>query len=207
MNKDLPNYVKFANIIELPENTPVFSPGDQCSKFFYLLSGSVRVDMLSKSGKEILLYRVNPGETCVITTACLISRERYSASATIEKKSRVCVVDAENFQEALVKSSAFRNLVFKTFADRMAALLSKIEEISFTPLEARLAKRLLELDDDQKNVLKVTHEQLAQDLGSAREVISRKLSLWEKQKLIHRQRGKIQLVYVEQLKRIAEINA
>ena len=186
--------------IELAAGTHVFKPGDNCQNFFYLLEGSIRVDMLAHSGRSIMLYRFGAGETCVLTTACLFSQEKYSASATVEASVKAIMVSASEFQAELVANTEFRDIVFKTFALRMSSLMSKIDDVAFTPLDIRLATRLLELTGNEENIAVVTHEQLALDIGSAREVVSRRLKAWEKKNWVVNQRGLIKIIEQDHLR-------
>lgn len=178
------------HMANLPAGTAVFRDGDACENFYLVKSGSIRVDLINSFGKSILLYRIGPEETCILTTSCLICDENYSAEAVTESKVTVVVIPKAEFQRYLNESSLFRALVFRSFSQRLAAMMARIDEISFSSLGSRIAHRLLELATDC-NQIAITHEQLAHDIGSAREVISRKLVEMENEGLLERGRGKV----------------
>ena len=200
----VPDCLKGADIVALPKGARVFQAGERCDQFFYLVSGAIRVDLLGKSGRTIMLYRFGAKETCVLTTSCLLSGDAYCAEAHVEEDATACVVPYTAFETRLNDSSAFRRLVFSSFSERLAAMMAKIEEIAFVPIETRLADRVLQLRA-KTPVIHATHGQLAADLGTSREVVSRKLAQWEKLGLIERGRGSFRLLNVQELRRMATL--
>ena len=198
-----PACLKNAPIVTLPKGARIFQVGDPCSHFFYLLSGSVRVDFIAKNGKTIMLYRFGAAQTCVLTTSCLLSGEDYCAEANAETDITACALPLSDFDAQLNASSEFRRLVLTSFAQRIAAMMSKLEEVAFAPIDARLASRALEMQSQDCHVL-ATHEQLAADLGTAREVVSRKLAEWENLGLIKRARGSFHILNVLALRHMAQ---
>ena len=197
----VPSYLIEYPILSLSAGAKVFKTGDSCEQFVYLLDGSIRVDLISVSGKEIMLYRFGSGQTCVLTTACLLSGEAYSAEATVEWDSRAIVLSLSQFQIQLDQSQPFRQLVFTSFAQKLASMMAKIEEISFRSLERRLASSLMGLAEHNSK-LSVTHEQLALLSGSAREVVSRKLGQWQDLGWLIRGRGCIEIVKPAEIQRL-----
>ncbi|MBS0394637.1 MAG: Crp/Fnr family transcriptional regulator [Proteobacteria bacterium] len=177
----------------LPAGAVAFEPGAACEHFLLLLAGSVRVELLSESGREIVLYRVEPGETCVLTTACLLARERYGARAVAETEAVAALVPRALFERLLASSAAFRDFVFAAQASRLTTLLALVEEVAFGRLDARLARRLLELAGADGAVL-LTHQALAAELGTAREVVSRLLKDLERRGWIRLERGGLALL-------------
>ncbi|MEO1029296.1 MAG: Crp/Fnr family transcriptional regulator [Pseudomonadota bacterium] len=200
----IPNPLKGAMKVSLPAGTRVFQSGDACRQFFFLISGKIRVDLTSKSGKSIMLYRFGADETCILTTSCLLSGDDYCAEAHVEEDVEALVLPIDQFQQRLDQSHAFRQLVFDSYSRRLIAMMAKIEDVAFVPIERRLAERVIELAD-QDHRISATHEQLAHDLGSAREVISRKLSLWQKHGLIERSRGAFQIVDMAGIHNLASL--
>lgn len=198
----IPDCLKPFNKVSLEAGTRLFQSGDSCQQFVYLLQGSIRVDLLALSGKEVMLYRFGEGETCILTTSCLLSGDLYSAQAFAEQDITAIVVPVAQFQKLLNESGEFRQLVFASFAHRLVSMIAKIEEISFLSLDRRLANLLTGMVDNNKS-LSVTHEQLAAVLGTAREVVSRKLGSWEKKGWLIRGRGTIELVNPEEINRLA----
>jgi len=190
--------------LKLGAGTTVFQNGLECENFYFLLRGTVRVDLINSDGKSVLLYRIEPNETCILTTSCLLADEVYCAEAITETEVEVIAVPRAEFLKLLDRSADFRALVFHSFSSRLSTMMGKIDEVSFASIDQRLARRLLELGGDGA-VIDVTHEQLAKDLGSAREVISRKLLDWEKQKIINRGRGSVQVTAVDAINRLANL--
>lgn len=181
-----------ARIATLAPGTVTFRAGDMCENYLMVVEGAVRVQKVSESGREIVLYRVERGQTCVLTTSCLLSSERYPAEGVVETEVRVVVLPVPVFEQLLAESEGFRRFVFSSFGERISDLMMLVEEIAFGQLDRRLAQRLLALEADGR--VAVTHHQLAAELGSAREVISRLLKEFERQGLIALARGQIELV-------------
>ncbi len=187
----------------LPKQTTVFSTGDKCQLFVFVVSGIIRVDLASESGSNLLLYRIKPNDTCVLTTSCLMSGDQYSAEATVEEDATVLTMPAAQFFASIEQSNQFRKFVFSSFSQRLTALMAKVDEIAFRSIEHRLASSLLHYGNAE-NTAVITHELLAADIGSAREVVSRKLSQWDSENLITRGRGEIHLLAIDRLKAIAK---
>ena len=184
--------------VEVPEGETVFSTGMHCENYLLVTQGSVRVQQLAASGREIVLYRVGPGESCVLTTSCLMSEDSYPAEGITETAVTALVIPAPVFHRAMQDSGQFRKFVMHNFSRRIADLLTLIEEVTFRRIDSRLAARLVQLADTDWN-LRLTHQDLATELGSAREVISRMLKEFERKDWIRLGRGTITLLDAEAL--------
>lgn len=196
--ESIPACLKNTSEVSLPADAKVFGPGDSCSHFYYVLKGTIRVDLMTRAGKPVTLYRFGENETCILTTSCLLSGDLYNAEAIIEKPVTALAISREEFFSLLDSSSEFRQLVFTSFAARLSSMMIKIEQVTSIPIEQRLAIRVLELNEEQSPII-ITHEQLAADLGTAREVVSRKLANWEKRGWIKRGRGSFSVVNKQEL--------
>ncbi|MEP3280259.1 MAG: Crp/Fnr family transcriptional regulator [Stappiaceae bacterium] len=203
-NYQIPATLANGRSLTLAPNTPVFSAGDPCRNFYFVKQGIIRVDLVNRQGKSVLLYRINDNETCVLTTSCLLSDEDYAAEAKTETEVNVIAIEKSDFQSRLNSSKDFRDLVFRSFSSRLSVLMAKLDEVAFSPLDARLAARLLELGKETQNI-EITHDRLAQDLGSAREVISRKLVGWEREGIIERRRGAVTLISRTDLQKLSRL--
>ena len=181
-----------AQIVKLEQGRFVFHAGDMCEAFLLLLDGEVRVQLTSAGGREITLYRIGRGGSCILTTSCLLSNENYPAEAIAESDVEALAIPISSFQDALEESQWFRRFVFDGFSMRLTSVIQKIEHIAFTSIDARLAAVLLELD--RKGVQKVTHQDIAVELGTAREVVSRHLKRFESHGWVQLGRGKVTLV-------------
>ncbi len=182
-----------AQRMQVPAAKEVFTPGAECRNYLLVLDGSVRVQLLTASGREIVLYHVNRGDSCVLTTSCLLGGDQYPAVGITREPVTALALPAEEFHVALDESAAFRQFVFARLGKRLAEVMGRIEEVAFGPIDARLARSLLDLSGEQA-LLTVTHQQLAAELGSAREVISRHLKRFEERGLVRLGRGTIALL-------------
>jgi CRP/FNR family transcriptional regulator len=180
----------------------VFHAGDLCQTFLLLLEGDIRVQLTSASGREVTLYRISPGGSCILTTSCLLSQENYPAEAIAESDLVAAAIPGALFQEALNRSQRFRTFVFNGFATRLKNVISRIEEMAFTSIDARLGRALLELRN--KQVEKVTHHDIAIELGTAREVVSRHLKRFADEGWVELGRGRITVVDSAALKRMID---
>jgi CRP/FNR family transcriptional regulator len=189
-------------VLTLPAGAVVFGPGQPPQNYLLLINGTVRVHQLSESGREIVLYRVQAGESCAMTTACLIGDDVYQAEGVAETPVQAVVLPREAFDEAISKSPEFRRFVFAALSSRMTHLFKLIEEVAFSRIDVRLAQRLLELAGDADRVV-MTHQQLASELGTAREVISRQLTEFQRRGLLATARGELTLLNRPALRRLA----
>jgi CRP/FNR family transcriptional regulator len=191
-----------AQEVSLPANTIVFHQGDQCSNYLLVLDGSVKVLSRAENGREIILYRLGSGDSCVLTTSCLFGGVPYPAEGSTETAVTALAIPAAAFKKAIQQSEAFRTLVFQSFTEHLASVIALVEEVAFGRLGSRLARYLLEHVDAGQQI-KVTHQVLATELGTAREVISRQLKDLEGRGLVQLQRGCIDLQDVDGLKKLA----
>ncbi len=182
---------KHARIVESPIGTIGYREGASCSAYVMRLAGKSRVYKISSSGREILLYRVCAGETCVITTTCLLGNSDYPASTIVEEHIRDVLIPATAFNQLMLDSSIFRKFVMTNYGALISDLIVLLDEVAFHSLYARLAKVLLDA-----NVPKIsrTHQQIADELGTAREVISRQLKRLEQKGVIALGRGQLEIV-------------
>lgn len=177
----------------LPAGTRVFGEGSPCHAYLILLSGEVRVQKVAESGREIVLYRVGAGETCVVTTACLMSGVDYDAEGVAETAITAQMLPESGFRELLGLSEAFRDFVFRAYGSRITGLLALIDEVAFGRMDRRLAA-CLTARARSDNELAATHQDLAVELGSAREVVSRLLKEFERRGWVELSRGRIRLL-------------
>jgi len=178
--------------VAIPHGRTVFRPGDACVQFPFVASGSIRVQRVTESGREIVLYRVSASETCILTTASLLSSEAYAAEGVAETDVVAFTVGAGLFKELMDRSPSFRSLVFDGYSLRIANLMYRIEELICTRVDVRLAERLLALMDANKHIA-TTQQTLAADLGTAREVIGRLLNAFERSGWVKLSRGAIRI--------------
>lgn len=177
---------RHAHVVEAPVGAVGYREADPCNAYVMRLQGRSRVFKMSDSGREILLYRVAAGETCVLTTTCLLGRSTYPASTVVEEPIRDVLVPAAAFHQLMVESATFRRFVLNNYGDLISDLIVLLEEVAFQSIGKRLAKLLL---DHASGTLAATHQQLADQLGSVREVVSRQLKEFERNGWISLKRG------------------
>ncbi|MDX2309420.1 MAG: Crp/Fnr family transcriptional regulator [Hyphomicrobium sp.] len=189
----------------LYEGEMAYTQGADCHAYVMCLEGRTRTYKGSSSGREIMLYRVGPGETCVLTTSCLLARRGFPAESVAEAPTLLAALPAPVFQELMGTSRAFRDLVLDNYGEAMASLITLVDEVAFARLDLRLARRLISTSN-ASDVIEATHQQLALDLGSVREVITRYLREWERAGWIRNSRGTIEVVDRSALERYAASN-
>jgi CRP/FNR family transcriptional regulator, anaerobic regulatory protein len=188
---------------QIPRGAVLFRPGDPCVQFPLIVSGTVRVQRVTESGREIVLYRVSNNETCILTTASLLSDDAYAAEGVAETDVVAQIVPAERFAGLMNVSAGFRGLVFDGYSKRIATLMSRIEEIVCTRINVRLAERLLALKGPD-NRIAVTQQALAADLGTAREVVGRTLKGFERAGWVKLSRGGAEITDAAALRALAD---
>lgn len=187
-----------AQIFTVPAGTVLFDERQPCRGFPFVLKGAVRVVKSAANGRELPLYRVLPGETCIITSSCLLGHVDYNARGLAEGDTELVFLPREQF-DALLASPPFRNFVFQLFAARIAELMQLVEEVAFRNLDQRLAGLLL----GKGQVVRITHQQLADELGSVREMVSRLLKGFAEQGLVALGREQVEILDAAGLRRIA----
>ena len=178
--------------INVPTGEIAFRKGDACKNFILVLEGCVRVQLSSEGGREVTLYRVKPGDTCALTTSCLVGKEDYPAEAVIEEDVTALMIPDSEFRQALLDSEVFRLFVFRGFSGRLCAIVSRMESVTLKTIDERLVTQLLKGESDLLS--NVTHQVLATEIGTAREVVSRKLRTFESNGLIRLSRGRIEIL-------------
>jgi CRP/FNR family transcriptional regulator len=191
-----------AGSINMPAKTTAFHQGDACSNYLLILSGSIKVMTRAENGREIVLYRLGDGDSCVLTTSCLFGNARYPAEGISETDVTALAIPAARFNQAIQHSKPFREFVFNSFSSHLSSLISLVEEVTFGRLDIRLARHLLKSCNDHAR-LEITHQQLATELGSAREVISRLLKDLESRGWLKLSRGSIEILDKQPLEDIA----
>ncbi|WP_193142311.1 MULTISPECIES: Crp/Fnr family transcriptional regulator [unclassified Meridianimarinicoccus] len=190
-------------VLKVPEGKVIFGPGSTADNLLLLISGTVRVQHLSDSGRQIVLYRINAGESCVMTTACLMAHDAYSAEGITESEIEAVAIPRATFDDLVARSPDFRSFVFEAYSRRIADLFLVIEEVAFQRIDIRLAQKLLDLAG-QGDLVRATHQQLAGELGTAREVVSRQLQEFRRRDWITLSRGEIALSNVAAIRALAE---
>jgi len=192
--------LKYSHTQNIPEHTCLFRETEQRSNFMWLLEGTVRVLKHSPSGREITLYRVNPGELCVLSIQSLMGDHKVPASAVAETDLVGLVMNKLEFDHAFDESKDFSRYLLRYISQRLGDVMQLISEVTFQRLELRLACLLWKLfTNEASNSVVITHEKLAHELGTTREMVSRLLKEFEVKQCIKLARGKIHLVSKDML--------
>ncbi len=188
-----------ARVMSLPVGTTVFDENQACQGFPLILSGSLRVIKASANGRELQLYRVIPGESCILTSSCLLGHTRYQARGICEADVEMVLLPASAFHGLLESQSSFRTYVFHLFSDRLTDLMQLVSAVAFQKLDQRLAALLI----TKESPIQATHQALADELGSAREMVSRLLKGFADQGWLVLGREHIEILNRTELNRLA----
>jgi CRP/FNR family transcriptional regulator len=183
----------------IPAGTRLFDEQDACQAFPLVLSGTIRVAKVAPSGRRLKLYDVEPGDSCILTSSCLIAHKTYPALGETETDVELALVPATLFMALIDQHEPVRRHVFALFAERLTELMALVEAVAFQRLDQRLAARLL----GHGTVLRLTHQQLADELGSAREIVSRVLGQFAEEGLIRSGRQEIEILDANALRQRA----
>jgi CRP/FNR family transcriptional regulator len=190
-----------ANAVQLPAGTVVFDEDQVCQGFPMLLSGNIRVVKAAPNGRELQLYRVMPGESCILTSSCLLGNTRYHARGIAEQPLEMVLLPAAAFHALLEKQESFRGHVFHLFSDRLTDLMQLVSAVAFQKLDQRLANLLI----NKPNPVHTTHQALADELGSAREIVSRLLKGFAEQGWVKLGREQIDITDAAALRKFADL--
>jgi CRP/FNR family transcriptional regulator len=190
-----------ARPVRAPAGRQLFDEGSPCTHFPLLVEGVIRATKCSPDGHEILLYRLHPGESCVITVVALLGQTPYPARAAAETSLALLGVPRGLFLDLVLKSPPFRIFVFQFLSQRMTHLMALIDDVAFRRVDQRLASRLLL----HRQPLAVTHQMLADELGTTREVVSRTLEAFQESGMLRLGRKRIEILDRGALDRVHRI--
>jgi CRP/FNR family transcriptional regulator len=172
---------------KVPDGGLMFEPDMPCAGFPLVFDGSVRVTKMGPSGREIVLYRVSPGEGCLLAGSCLLGDSDYSAAAVAEGDVTVLVIPPALFQDLILHHEPFRRFVFGMYSARLGEMMELLEEVAFKRLDTRLAQLLIQ----RGPVVNATHQKLADELGSVRVFVSRLLRNFEERGWVKLERERV----------------
>lgn len=178
-------------IRELPAGATVCWEGDQCQQLAIVLEGTVRVYKVGENGRELTLYRLEASESCVLTASCILSNSHFPALAVTETAVRAALIPAPILRRWTEQHGIWREYVFGLMAQRLATVITTVEEIAFRRVDVRIANFLVQ---HSSNTLAITHQEIAAELGTAREVVSRILKDYEREQLVALSRGTITIL-------------
>lgn len=186
---------------QVPPGVVIAEPGIKCAQLALVMSGLVRVYKLAESGREITLYRIEPGETCVLTTSCILNTTVFTALAVTETPVNAIMLPATLVRNWLDHYGCWRTFVFALVTQRLDDLMTTIDEIAFRRMDSRIVDWLIK-NAGLQQVVNTTHQKIADDLGTSREVVSRILKDFELRGAIELRRGEVRLNNHEQLRNL-----
>jgi CRP/FNR family transcriptional regulator len=179
--------------VRIPAGRDVFVEGDQVESIALLLSGTVRVYRIGENGREITLYRFGLGESCILSANAILSQKSFPAIATVEQEAEAVMIPADVFRGWVRRYDLWRDFVFDLLSQRLASVMEIVDEVAFRRMDARIAGLLVQRARRQ-NPVRITHQEIAAELGSSREVISRLLEDFARQGLIIAGRGEVEVL-------------
>jgi CRP/FNR family transcriptional regulator len=182
-----------AFLARIPAGKDVFVEGDEVEAIALLISGVVRVYKIGETGREITLYRFGLGQSCILTANAILSRQSFPAIATVEQEAEAVMIPATIFREWVQRYDVWRNFVFDLLSQRLVSMMEIVDEIAFRRMDARVASLLLSRCQSNQPI-RITHQEIAAELGSSREVISRILEDFAAHEAIRSARGMIEVI-------------
>jgi len=189
--KSLDFLKKYLKPIEIPKGNILFFQGDICDNILFLIDGTVRLYIQSEDADEITLYNLNPGEQCIVNTASTLSQTEAIGSAITLSDIKGYLLDVKSVKELAHSSDAYQSYLFSIYTLRMGSLAKLVNDIKFKKLDERVLEWLQNQDS---KIIHITHELIANELGSSRVVVSRVLKELEKEKKLLLTRGSIELM-------------
>lgn len=182
----------------IPAGKDVFVEGDRVEAIALLISGVVRVYKIGETGREITLYRFGLGESCILTANAILSNQSFPAIATVEKEAEAVMIPADKFRAWVSRYDLWRGFVFDLLSQRLSNVMAIVDEVAFRRMDVRVAS-LIGTRCRVQNPMRITHQEIAAELGSSREVISRILEDFAARGLIRSSRGEIEVLDFESL--------
>jgi CRP/FNR family transcriptional regulator len=183
---------------QIPAGKDVFNEGDLPDAIALLTSGVVRVYKIGETGREITLYRFGHGESCILTANAILSHKSFPAIATVEKDAEAVMIPAETFRDWVKRYDLWREFVFDLLSERLSTVMAVVEEVAFNRMDRRVAS-LLVTKSKLQDPIHITHQEIAAELGSSREVISRILEDFTHEGLVASKRGVIRILKMEEI--------
>jgi CRP/FNR family transcriptional regulator len=197
--KELNEFFNLSIYQKISQGKIISVEGSACNHFSFLLKGQIRVYKVGVSGREITLYRIEEGSSCILTASCILSSKLFPAIAIAEKNSEVLSLPANLFKEWVNKYSVWQQYVFNLVSERLDNVITIVEEIAFKQVDIRLAEKLAKLSNDKTFSIMITHQELASEIGTSREVVSRILKDFEERGILSLSRGTIKILSTEKL--------
>jgi len=181
-----------SRVQDVPAGSRLYAEGDACAAIAFVLDGEIRVYKISESGREITLYEIGQGETCILNASCILSGTSYPVNAVTLTPTRILLIPSTIFRKLMGEHEQLREFVFSLLSLRLSSVMELVEEVAFGRMDQRLLDYLVEKSENDR--LETTHQKIANDLGSSREVVSRLLKDFERKGQVRLARNEITLL-------------
>lgn len=188
--QNVDNYPK----IKIPKGVMVYTEGDLCDGIPYILKGAIRVTKIGRNGRELTLYHVKQDETCILAATTVLLNTTYPANAIVDEDVEALLIPTQEFKDQMIYNNDLKKFVYSTILERYFEIISFVDEVILHSTDERILKFLLKNSTKNNDIIKITHDRIASELGSVREVISRVLKYFEQIGAITLCRGKIKIV-------------
>lgn len=191
-------FQKSAFLTKFVKGKDIFIEGDRVEGIGLLLSGTVRVYKIGETGREITLYRFGVGEGCILTASAILNDQSFPAIATVEEDAEVIMIPSKTFRDWIHRYPIWSEFVFNSLSQRLSSVMTIVDEVAFRRMDIRVANLLLSRSQNE-NSIRITHQEIAAELGSSREVISRILDDFSDSGILRLSRGSIEILEFDQL--------
>ena len=204
-NKKLDKLIENIHISSFDPGTIILREGNACEYMVFILGGVIRVYKLSPEGREITLYHITKGETCILLNSCIVENNNYPAIAEVEEDVQLAIIPSLFFNELIFPEPSYQKYIFGILSKRLTEVLTIVDEVAFKHMDTRIATFLYDKALKSGNRLEITHEKISMELGSAREVVSRILKDFEKQNILSLSRGIINIIDMKKIIKIKDM--
>jgi CRP/FNR family transcriptional regulator len=194
----LREFKQSAFVAHIPKGRDVFMEGEHVDSIALLISGVVRVFKIGEMGREITLYRFGNGESCILTANAILNQKTFPAIAVVESEAEAVMIPAAVFRDWVRRYDLWREFVFDLLSQRLASVMTILDEVVFLRMDARIADFLLKKAKAGSRI-QITHQEIAGELGTSREVVSRILEGFASAGLISSARGELEVLDSEGL--------
>jgi CRP/FNR family transcriptional regulator len=187
------------SVMNFKRGAVLFRPGDSCQAFLILCEGTIRVEMTAKTGRDITLYKMKPTESCILTTSALMNNEQYYAQGVAESAVSAIALSANAFNKAIQCSPVFAQYVLKSYTSRISSVIQLVDRMAARDVMADVSQYLLS-NMNEDFLITATHAEIANDIGTVREVVGRKLRQLESERVVTLKRGQVEVKDTQKLK-------
>jgi CRP/FNR family transcriptional regulator, anaerobic regulatory protein len=192
----LATLLSYLHFRDMDAGSSLLREGQVCASVPFVIEGSIRVFKTAESGREITLYRIERGQSCILSVGCGSSIRAFPASVVVEAPTKAAFMPTDTVRRLFAESAAFRDYVLDQYSRRMADVMELVQEVAFRRVDQRLAQWLLEHGSSEQGaeIIAATHQELADHVGTSREVVSRILKDWEERGVLELSRGSIKVL-------------